>query len=316
MAVADADERAGEGAVARYNNKNRARMAEQLSLFFKETTSTIDNKEEKVKALDELFAQSARYQNSAEFLALLEFINRFPGLSPYNAFLVNMQDSAASIVLSPHRWKKYGRQVKPYARPFIILVPFGPVEFVYDISDTEPINGEEDNIPQELTNPYETKGYLDPSIFHTTCHNADKEGITCGDYKMQRASAGYVMTQAQDRFLININTEYEINEKYSTLVHELAHVYCGHLGRNKKSWWESRKNLSNESKEFEAESVSFLVCKRHGLTTTSHQYLSDYVTKNATLPAISIETILTVSNHIEKMGLKGFKVKGGAGVKI
>jgi hypothetical protein len=283
-------------------------MDHQIDLF----TGKVDTKTDqgKVKALDELFELSAKYKKSSEFFKLLEFINKFPNLSPFNAFLIHTQDSGATIVLSAYKWRKYGRKVKPLSRPFIILVPFGPVEFVYDISDTEPINGSKDNIPESLLNPFLTKGDLPLAIYNRTIKNAEKEGIDYFEERMQMGGAGYATTFTNSRFKVTINSQYRINEKFSTLVHELAHVYCGHLGSIKGNWWESRKgNLNKDIEEIEAESVSFLVCMRNGLETTSQEYLSSYIKDDKELPNISLETILTVANHIETMGTVAFKPK-------
>lgn len=126
---------------------------------------------------------------------------------------------------------------------------------------------------------------------------------------MQGGAAGYATTTKDGKFIVNLNAIYSTNERYSTLVHELAHIYCGHLGVLQDSWWLSRTSLSNEIVEIEAESIAYLVCKRFGLETISHTYLSKYVIDNKDLPAISFERILTVSNHIERMGLPGFKAK-------
>src|SRR5262245_1446776 len=117
--------------------------------------------EEKIKALDDLFLRSSTYQSSKDFFELLTFINKFPLLSPFNAFLIHMQNSGVELVMSAYKWNKLGRSVKHQARPMVILVPFGPVEFVYDIADTE---GEE--IPDYLINPFCTKGNLDSKIFN------------------------------------------------------------------------------------------------------------------------------------------------------
>jgi len=77
--------------------------------------------------------------------------------------------------------------------------------------------------------------------------------------------------------LIQINKKLDIKAKYSTIVHELAHIHCGHLGRDIHEWWPDRMNLSKEQCELEAESVTYLVCKRQGLETRSAEYLSGYV---------------------------------------
>ncbi len=283
-------------------------MEHQYDLF----TGKVETKTDqgKIKALDELFELSAKYQKSSEFFKLLEFINKFPNLSPYNAFLVNMQDNGATVVLPAYRWNKYYRMVKPLSRPFIILVPFGPVEFVYDIKDTEPINGKEDNIPERLLNPFLTKGDITPTFYNRTVKNASKDGIDYYEEKMQTGGAGYATSIHNGRFMVKVNSTYRITEKYSTLVHELAHIYCGHQGSLKENWWESRHGLlSKDAREIEAESVSYLVCMRNGLETTSPEYLSNYIIEDKPLPKISLETILTVANYIEKLGVTGFQPK-------
>lgn len=283
-------------------------MEQQLNIF----SGKVDTKTDqgKVKALDELFKLSAKYKKSSEFFKLLEFINKFPNLSPFNAFLIHTQDSAANIVMSAYKWSKYGRRVKPLSRPFIILVPFGPVEFVYDISDTEPIFGINETTPESLLKPFLTKGDLSFAIYNRIVKNAEKESIDYFEDKMKMGGAGYATTSTNSRFKVTINSQYRINEKFSTLVHELAHIYCGHLGSIKENWWESRKEiLSKEAREIEAESVSYLVCVRNGLETTSPEYLSGYIKEDKELPEISLETILTVANHIESMGTGAYKPK-------
>jgi len=265
--------------------------------------------EENNNALDELFKNSKKYEKSKEFMDLLEFINKFPYLSPFNAFLVNTQDSSASIVLTESKWEKYGRKVKPSVRPYIIMIPFGPVSFVYNITDTYEIVEGSSSIPDSLINPFYTKGVLKRDVYDYTCRNSNKENIFCEEYEMKKNSAGYVTTRKGGDFNIYVNSLFDITAKYSTIVHELAHVYCGHLGNMINSWWSSRMGMSLDIKEIEAESVSYLVCRRLGLTTSSHEYLSNYIKEDKPLPNISIDRILTVANYIEKMGTKEFRSK-------
>lgn len=262
-----------------------------------------DDSSEKLAALDELFLKSSTYRNSEEYFSLLKFINRFPALSPFNAFLIHTQNSGVEVVLTASKWAKYGRKINHRARPLVILVPFGPINFVYDIADT---NGDE--VPPSVLHPFYTFGKFNEDIFHKTVKNCKKENISYIENNMHRSSAGYANFK-NGNFSITINSSYSVNEKYSTLIHELAHIFCGHLGLNKTSWWESRTGLKVQSVEVEAESVSFLVCKRNRLKTTSEAYLSNYIKDHKEIPPISFDTILTVAGYIEKMGVTGFKSK-------
>src|SRR5258708_974147 len=66
-------------------------------------------------------------------------------------------------------------------------------------------------------------------------------------------------------FELLLNSILSAEARYGTLVHELAHLYCGHLGTPNGRWWPDRQDLSQGVREFEAESVSYLVCTRRGI---------------------------------------------------
>jgi hypothetical protein len=266
-------------------------------------TSAEYSQNDKLDALDELFYNSAIYHSSQKYLDLLKFINKFPKLSPYNAYLVQMQNSGVTVVNTPGQWRKLGRYVKFQARPLVILVPFGPVQFVYDIADTEG-----DPLPEYFISPFATMGYLDNDRYYRTIENTRKVGIEVKEYDMHKNSAGYAEYK-NNKFSISLNSTFSLNDKFSTLIHELAHIYCGHLGTDKNSWWNYRRGLSRSVCEIEAESISYIICNRIGLETTSVQYLSSYIEDHSSLPNISLNTILLVSGYIEQMGTKTFKQK-------
>lgn len=104
-----------------------------------------------------------------------------------------------------------------------------------------------------------------------------------------------------------MNSDHPRETKYATLVHELAHLYCGHLGTPNESWWPGRRGLSDAQVEFEAESVCYLVCERAGLRNPSGPYLSDYLQENDETPAISMECVLKSAKLIEQMGRERLK---------
>ena len=89
-------------------------------------------------SLDELFKVSSQYRSSDSYMRMLDFINQFPYIAPFNAMLAHIQMPGARYVLPPRKWYQYfGRVIKSEARPIVILRTMGPVDFVFDVSDTE-----------------------------------------------------------------------------------------------------------------------------------------------------------------------------------
>jgi antirestriction protein ArdC len=80
------------------------------------------------------------------------------------------------------------------------------------------------------------------------------------------------------RYELSVNMNGQSTEaQYATIVHELAHLYCGHLGSTDVRFWPNRWALEDATMEFEAESLSFMVCARMEIETKSAEYLSGYV---------------------------------------
>ena len=109
------------------------------------------------------------------------------------------------------------------------------------------------------------------------------------------------------RYELLMGQELEPESRYATLVHELAHLYLGHLGTPNKKWWPDRQGLSTSAVEFEAETVSSLVCSRIGISTSSEAYLSGYIGKHEKIPKISLECLMKAAGIIENMGRKRLK---------
>jgi hypothetical protein len=109
-------------------------------------------------------------------------------------------------------------------------------------------------------------------------------------------------TQIPLWFELLLNSSHSAETRYGTLVHELAHLYCGHLGTPNGRWWPDRQNLSPVVREFEAESVSYLVCVRLSIDTASDEYLAGYMRKCPVTPAISLDRIVKSVWLLEQMG--------------
>src|ERR1041385_3796110 len=130
------------------------------------------------RALDELFDLARKYTTTESYNELLKFIRRFRFYSPYNAMLIHMQMPGAKFVATPRRWlDKYKRRIKTGARPLVILQPRGPVMFVFDVSDTEPLNGAPP-LPAEVDRPFEVRGGTVGRELELTCENVKRDGVS------------------------------------------------------------------------------------------------------------------------------------------
>ena len=111
------------------------------------------------------------------------------------------------------------------------------------------------------------------------------------------------------RFEVLLNGKHSTEAKYATLVHELAHLYCGHLGTPNDKWWPDRTGLIHEVQEFEAESICYLACSRLRIESPSSEYLADYWDKNkeGDVPPISLERVMTAVGLVEQMGRERLK---------
>ncbi len=305
---------------------------EQEELFDKEKPADQWEMQATKRALDELFVLVCQYKSSESYSQLIQFITRFHFYSPYNAMLIHIQMPGAEFVAPAHRWRdKYGRTVKPDARPIVILQPMGPVMFVFDVANTEPGNHAKP-LPLEVVNPFEVRSGSIRYEWEKTIENAKRDGIRIlipqqGSQSAGRISKTQNQTQSQMfqtgkdkngdpifeqipvRYELLINSNMKKPAQYATLVHELAHLYCGHIGTPNNKWWPDRLGLNELSAEFEAESVTYLVCERLGIDNPSDKYLSSYLKKNQDIPNISIECVMKVAGLIEQMGREHLKLR-------
>lgn len=281
------------------------------------------------RSIDELFQFARQYTSSESFNGLMRFIARFRLYSPFNAMLAHIQMPGATFVAPPYRWTRdYGRRIKPGARPVVLLQPMGPVMFAFDVSDTEPLPDAKP-LPKDVEKPFDVRGGRVGNELVRSVENAKRDGVRVVERDAGSQSAGQIGVAkpgASVRFLVKsrpepmyrdfavrydllLNAKHSPEAKYVTLVHELAHLYCGHLGTPNEHWWPDRRGLTEAVREFEAESVAFLVCSRLGIDNPSDEYLSGYVKGNPETPAISLDCVLKASGLVEQMGRERMKVR-------
>jgi hypothetical protein len=268
----------------------------------------------KIAELDKLFLEVGTYRKSEEFNELLKFIKKFPKTAPFNAMLIHVQKPGSHYVATATEWQtKFNRTIKPGSRPLITLIPFGPVSFVFELGDTE---GKVE-FPEKLTKPFKVDGNLSNTEFERLKSNLLCDGINYVEKEYGASSAGFVQSSNKARNAIIkkskkdikvsilydmvINSTHEKEDRFATILHELGHIYCGHLGTPYDKWWKDRSGLSKNEREFEAESVCWLVCERTGLKNPSAEYLSGYLDNNKEIPNVSVDVILRAVGIIESM---------------
>lgn len=311
---------------------------DQASLFGEEpsaepetTPAVIWEQDSAKRALDELFTLTCQYKTCKSYNELMQFVARFRFYSPFNAMLVHVQMAGAKYVAPPHRWlRDFGRRIRAGARPLVILQPMGPVMFVFDVSDTEPTENAK-SLPPEVDKPFEVrKGHVGDRL-ERVIENAKRDGLRITKSHEGSQSAGSIRRVAKDvrvsqkfqmgvdkyrnpifteipvRYDLLINGKLSREAQYVTIVHELAHLYCGHLGTPNDKWWPDRRGLNHGTREFEAESVAYLVCSRSNIDNPSEQYLSGYVGKEVDVPPISLECVMKAAGLIETMSQQRMK---------
>lgn len=267
--------------------------------------------------IDELQFLVEGCRKSEEFQKMLDFVGKFSHIAPYNAMLIEMQKPGSVLVLKGKEWKQYGRFVKPNAQKLITLRQFGPVQCMFDISDTEPIPGIPLNDDAKILEMWDnslkkTEGEVDEKEFKTLIENLPSYGIYLDDsFNATNTFGGYVMPYEHElsvpvnasqtfkyksRFLISVNRNQNRTEKFHTICHELGHIFCRHQSYNR----DKTRVLSIKEKEFEAETVAWLMCKRHGVNNASEEYLATYA-PYGTIPLCSTDFIMKAVTEIEKM---------------
>jgi hypothetical protein len=264
------------------------------------------------KALDDLISRALAYRTGPELKALFDFMKRFPHLAPYNAMLLHVQNPGIGYALQARFWQRdYRRQIRPGARPYVILQPFGPVAFVFELSDTEPIDPAVDLVPEVVKNPFPAKGQPPVGALDRLIATCLEIGI-----EVERRDRGTMLAGSIQRFAnrtppfhLVLNLKHSEAQQLGTLAHELAHAFCGHLGYLEEGFWPDRRYANKVAREFEAEAVAYLVTDRLNLDIGSVQYLAGYLAGDKPLPNYSLDTVLKAVNKIEEMLRGTFRLR-------
>lgn len=269
----------------------------------------LDDKKHKKEhhLLDELLGNAKLYQQSHDYLELLQFVIRLHNLAPFNAMLLHIQKPSVRYVATKFEWeKKFNRTLKQGARPLIILWPFYPVAFVYDVEDT--LGEKLPNIA--FDHPFSTRGNeISAYSLKVYARFLRKNGIEYEEVDTLPENAGgirKILTLEKSEkpvasYCIKINSDHTISVKFATLVHELGHLFLGHLGDDTVLKITGRLKLTHAQKELEAESLSYLVCSRCDIWSNSEQYLAGYVKQNTQINDIDIYHLMKAAGNVERL---------------
>lgn len=278
------------------------------------------------ESIDRLLDQGRVYRSSREYAEFITFVGSFRQYSPFNAAMVRLQKPGARFVLTDAKWRSsYGRVCRPGAQPLVIMRPKGPYMVVYDVSDTEALPGAP-SLPREVTHPNAATSRLDEGkimrLWDITVDNAKRDGIRvhlvgnaphhAGSAGMSRwlgemVRPGKKLRDPSRRYRIyhevEVSQHLEVLDRYVTLLHELAHIYCGHLGAlGPDAWWLDRPG-SETRDEVEAETVAFIVLRRWDPGAVMPDYLLNYISAHSEVPPdVSVRTMMTVAKEILEMG--------------
>ncbi len=270
----------------------------QNSLFELEETGDPDVTR---SLLDQLLADSKIYKTTDSYKDLLSFVVRLRNVAPFNAMLLQLQKPGLTYAASAYDWaKRFERLVKEDARPLLILWPFGPVATVYDVLDTE---GKP--LPEDVASFFASGSISSGEISNfkrlVERKKIEWQWVDAGDAK---AGAIRVVERGDGKdkptsYRVKINRNHDAPVQFTTLAHELGHLFLGHLGADKKLTIPKRRSLDHATVELEAESVAYLVCARNGIKAKSETYLANFVKPDTNLENIDLYQVMRAAGQVE-----------------
>lgn len=206
--------------------------------------------------IDQLIAETALYTTSAEFDAMVQFVARLRDFAPFNAMLLHIQKPGLTHAATARDWfERFRRRPKRHARPLVILRNFGPVNFVFDVQDTE---GRE--LPADAF-AFPAQGDVSLREIVAIQRRLHLEEIETEPIDVGDGRAGYIKLlekrsseNERNLYLLAFNRNHTPPTQFVTIAHELAHLFLGHLGADRKRRIRNRRGRPHAVIEVEAES--------------------------------------------------------------
>jgi hypothetical protein len=235
-----------------------ARLQENQQRSGAETEPELpEDVEPQLRQIRQLIKKSLEMPTPEEFVEALDFTTTFRRLSVWNAHMARIQRPGAKVIATQHEWQREKRYVLPDAVPIMILWPFSPIKYVYEIADTGPPLEQD---PER--DPFAVEGEFRPACLSKLMaslrkqkhfkvriearrQGRNKAGSAAGQGVLWNLQTAAIISHLAEQnastqseiakqvipvFRITINDRLEPAEQFVTLAHELAHIFCGHLG--------------------------------------------------------------------------------------
>ena len=258
--------------------------------------------------IEQLIAATRLYNSSKAIQELFDFMIKLREFAPFNAMLLHIQKPGLSHAATAHDWwSRFRRVPKKGVRPLLILRVMGPVDFVFDIQDTE---GRKvpDNAFSFPTFGDMTEQRLAEFMWAVKRERIEVVKLDAGD---RRAGWVQLISESKSRtgknlYRLAYNRNHPAPTSFVTVAHELAHLYLGHLGPDAGRRVPDRRGTYHELREVEAEMTAYLVAKRNGLEPKSESYLAKY---QGAFRELDLYTVTRAANAVETaMGISAQKL--------
>lgn len=278
-------------------------------------------KQQKIyESINDFFIRAIELKDSGKIEAYFKFLKKVPDHAPFNNSLVFVQNPDCGYYATAKQWQdRFKRTIKKDARPMVILFPFGPVEFVYDIESTE----EEKITDEEVLFWWrENGGILNDKIIENTRLNLDSLDVKYKHLESRKyfeeashRTGGYAQrNHANNELSIVLHPRYskESLESYGVLCHEIAHILLGHIGpveilskkenERRRVVAKDRESVPKNIQELEAELVAWIVFESLGIEKNSESYMASWMNDQDDIRGLSMSDVLRVAGKIQEMG--------------
>lgn len=265
----------------------------------------------------DIFNDILMYSNTEEIINFIRYFWHRNKYSVYNCLLIYAQRPGAVMLGTAKQWRSRNRFIKHETSPIVIVKPFGPVEFIYDYSDTY---GDRELYPKRLTlsksidiQSWWINSLIDKlqcnGIFCTESNFGTRQGAELRILDHPRTYSHLSRNRKEKEIktdcCITVNSMSDNGAKFTSVLHELGHLFCGHLPKGKytptniKFPNRAKENLTKNQMEYEAEIAKNIVCEMLGVDLNDKEYyLMAYRNSDGSEPEVNYNEVLKAVDRI------------------